>query len=305
MNNSPPILDVYAQIGEHISRATGETFRPHHDYPRGGGCISEGVVLADGAQMFFIKLNHAARLPMFEAEIDGLQRLAATRTLRVPVPIVCGVVDSQSFLALEYLPLEDSDAPEHLAEQLIALHQHTDTHFGLARDNFIGTNEQCNTPSLDWVSFWSSCRLQPQLERAARNDLDPAILALADQLIEAMPALFTDYRPRPSLLHGDLWGGNYGYVAGEGGAPSQPVIFDPAVYFGDREADIAMTELFGGFPPRFRHAYEAAWPLDPGYGVRRQLYNLYHVLNHFNLFGGSYAAQAQRLLQRLLSEVRA
>ena len=107
---------------------------------------------------------------------------------------------------------------------------------------------------------------------------------------------FPGYSPRPSLLHGDLWGGNFAYADGE------PVLFDPAVYFGDREADLAMTELFGGFPAAFYAAYREAWPLDPGYGVRKTLYNLYHVLNHYNLFGGSYADQAEAMATRLLAE---
>ncbi|MDD2892778.1 MAG: fructosamine kinase family protein [Halothiobacillaceae bacterium] len=312
MNAATAPDPLYADIAERISQVTGEPFRARHPHTRSGGGISESLVLEDGARMFFIKLNRAERLPMFEAEMAGLRLLAATQTLRVPEPLLCGTASASgqqhAFIVLEYLPLVDSDAPERLAEQLVALHQHSGAPkhelFGLQHDNFIGTTPQDNTPHNDWVSFWSRCRLQPQLERARQNQLAPATLELGEQLLAALPSFFTDYQPRPSALHGDLWGGNYGYVASESAQP-EPVIFDPATYFGDREADIAMTELFGGFPPRFRHAYEAAWPLDAGYGVRRQLYNLYHVLNHFNLFGEGYAAQSQRLMQRLLSEVRA
>ena len=311
MNAATAVSPLYEDIAAQISTVTGEPFRARHPHARGGGCISESVVLEDGARMFFIKINRAELLPMFEAEAAGLRLLAATQTLRVPQPILHGLAGShpQAFLVLEYLPLVDSDAPERFAEQLIALHQHSNAPnhglFGLAHDNFIGTTPQENTPHRDWVSFWASCRLQPQLERARQNGLAPATLELGEQLTAALPSFFTDYQPRPSLLHGELWGGNYGYVAHVDGGQPEPVIFDPAVYYGDREADLAMTDLFGGFPPRFRHAYEAAWPLDPGYGVRRQLYNLYHVLNHFNLFGEGYAAQSQRLMQRLLSELRA
>ncbi|OYY75199.1 MAG: hypothetical protein B7Y40_01935 [Gammaproteobacteria bacterium 28-57-27] len=311
MNPASTSSPLYAEIAAQISLTTGEPFRARHPHVRGGGCISESVVLEDGARMFFIKINRAELLPMFEAEAAGLRLLAATQTLRVPQPILYGLAGAhpQAFLVLEYLPLVDSDAPEHFAEQLIALHQHSGEpnheFFGLAHDNFIGTSAQENTPQRDWVSFWAACRLRPQLERARHNQLAPTTVELGEQLIAALPNFFTDYQPQPSLLHGDLWGGNYGYIAhGNGGQPI-PVIFDPAVYYGDREAELAMTELFGGFPPRFRQAYEAAWPLDAGYGVRRQLYNLYHVLNHFNLFGEGYAAQSQRLMQRLLSEVRA
>lgn len=311
MNPVSTSSPLYTAIAAQISQATGEPFRARHPHVHSGGCISESVVLEDGARRFFIKINRAELLPMFEAEAAGLHLLAETQTLRVPQPILCGLAGAhpQAFLALEYLPLVDSDAPERFAEQLIALHQHSGApghaFFGLEHNNFIGTTPQDNTPHRDWVSFWASCRLQPQLERARHNGLSPSTLELAEELTVALPSFFTDYQPRPSLLHGDLWGGNYGYMARDGGGQPEPVIFDPALYYGDREADIAMTELFGGFPPRFRQAYEAAWPLDAGYGVRRQLYNLYHVLNHFNLFGESYAAQSQRLMQRLLSELRA
>jgi len=296
-------VNLYEQIGERIGEATGQPFRPRHSFSRGGGCISEGVVLEEGARRYFVKLNAADRLPMFVAEADGLRELASARALRVPQPIVHGEAGGQSFLVLEYLNLEGLDSPERLGEGLAALHSQRAERYGLERDNFIATSLQRNTPSSDWPDFWSRCRLEPQLEMAARNGAGSDLLELGEALMTWLPAFFTDYRPVPSLLHGDLWGGNYGYVPAADGT-GEPVIFDPAVYYGDREADIAMTELFGGFPLRFRHAYEAIWPLDPGFGVRRQLYNLYHVLNHFNLFGGAYLDQAQRLMRRLLSEVR-
>ncbi|MGK0674147.1 MAG: fructosamine kinase family protein [Halothiobacillaceae bacterium] len=298
-------IHLYEQIGQRIGEATGQPFRPRHAFSRGGGCISEGVVLEDGVWRYFVKLHVAGRLPMFVAEAEGLRELASARALRVPEPIVWGEAGGQSFLVLEYLNLDGPDRPDRLGEGLAALHGHVARQYGLARDNFIGTNIQHNAPSDDWPGFWARCRLEPQLEMAARNGADCDLLELGETLMTWLPVFFTDYRPVPSLLHGDLWAGNYGYVPrGDAGA-SEPVVFDPAIYYGDREADIAMTELFGGFPLRFRHAYEAIWPLDSGYGVRRHLYNLYHVLNHFNLFGGGYLEQAGRIMRRLLSEVRA
>lgn len=293
-------MSLYETIGQRIAEATGQTFRPRHVFSRGGGCICEGVVLEEGGQRYFVKLHAATHLPMFIAEAQGLAELASVRALRVPAPIVWGEAEGQAFLVLEYLPLDGPERPDRLGEGLAAMHRHTAASFGFKQDNFIGTTPQRNTSSSDWVSFWAACRLTPQLVLAGQNGADHELLRQGEALVEGLSAFFTDYRPVPSLLHGDLWGGNYGYLT-EG----EPVIFDPAVYYGDREADIAMTELFGGFPVRFRQAYEACWPLDPGYAVRRQLYNLYHVLNHFNLFGGSYAAQAERLIRRLLSELRA
>ena len=297
-------MNLYERIGERIGEATGQPFRPRHTFSRGGGCISEGVVFEEGVRRYFVKLNAAARLPMFEAEAEGLRELASALALRVPEPIVHGEAEGQAFLVLEYLNLDGADNPDRLGEGLAALHSHRAGQYGLAHDNFIGSSVQRNTPSGDWVEFWNTRRLEPQLGMAARNGAGCDLLDLGEALMTSLPAFFTDYRPVPSLLHGDLWGGNYGYVATSASGLGEPVIFDPAVYYGDREADIAMTELFGGFPLRFRHAYEAIWPLDAGYGVRRQLYNLYHVLNHYNLFGGGYLDQAERIMRRLLSEVR-
>ncbi len=138
--------------------------------------------------------------------------------------------------------------------------------------------------------------MRPQLDLARDNAAPSRLLRQGERLLARLEGFFPGYRPPPALLHGDLWGGNHGYVDGE------PVLFDPAIYYGDREADLAMTELFGGYPPAFQDAYREAWPLDPGYRARKPLYNLYHVLNHFNLFGGGYAAQAEAMIGRLLAE---
>jgi len=148
----------------------------------------------------------------------------------------------------------------------------------------------------DWIAFYRAWRLRPQFELARHNAAPRGLLRQGERLLERLEAFFPGYHPMPSLLHGDLWGGNHGYADGV------PVLFDPAVYYGDREVDLAMTELFGGYPADFYAAYREAWPLDPGYRVRKPLYNLYHVLNHFNLFGGGYAAQAEAMVRRLLAE---
>jgi protein-ribulosamine 3-kinase len=155
-----------------------------------------------------------------------------------------------------------------------------------------------NSPGENWVDFYREQRLQFQLELAERNGCGRQLSSRGEQLLAGLHVLFGDYSPEPSLLHGDLWSGNHAWTrAGE------PAIFDPAVYYGDREADLAMTELFGGFSGGFYDAYENAWPIDPGYRVRKTLYNLYHILNHFNLFGGGYASQAQGMVDRLLAEI--
>ena len=159
---------------------------------------------------------------------------------------------------------------------LARMHRITGPRHGWHRDNYIGTMPQKNAWSDDWISFYRDCRLRPQLERA---NID------AEFLLAGMGSLLANHRPEPSLLHGDLWNGNAGFTA------DGPVIFDPAVYYGDRETDMAMTELFGGFPAAFYSSYAALFPLAPGYEVRKHLYNLYHLLNHLNLFGTGYLLQ--------------
>ena len=292
---------LLAGIARRIAATSGRRFTPSSQESVGGGCINRALVLAGDGQKYFVKLNGAARAGMFAAEAEGLKALAAAEAVRVPEPLCHGVADGHAYLVLEYLALGGGDghAPEKLGRGLAQLHRATASRFGWHRDNTIGSTPQINTPATDWAGFWREQRLGFQLGLAAANGHRGALQREGARLLDALPAFFTDYRPVPSLLHGDLWGGNAA-VTGDG----EPVIFDPAVYYGDREADLAMTEIFGGFSTRFYQAYREAWPLDPGYGVRKKLYNLYHVLNHLNLFGGGYGAQAQRLIEDLLSEAR-
>ncbi|HCU52875.1 MAG TPA: hypothetical protein DIC36_00855 [Gammaproteobacteria bacterium] len=284
-----------------ISRATGQAFRVDRSHSAGGGCINTTEVLLGQDQQYFVKLNSAAQLHMFEAEAAGLREMETSNTIRVPTPICTGEAGGQAFLVLEFLDLcgrGGAATDRALGEQLAALHRTRAEHFGWWRDNTIGSTPQINTRENDWVSFYREHRLRYQLELASDNG-GPQLLRRGETLLEALPDFFTDYQPVPSLLHGDLWGGNHGALR-----DGTPVIFDPAVYFGDRETDMAMTELFGGFGSGFYAAYREEWPLDPGYRVRKDLYNLYHVLNHFNLFGGGYAGQAVRLIQSLLAQTR-
>ena len=185
---------------------------------------------------------------------------------------------------------------QSVSPEALALHRRAAPAFGWKRDNTIGATPQVNGWLDDWPAFFAQRRLGCQLDLARRQGAPSRLIEHGERLRAAVPAFFPGYSPRPSLLHGDLWGGNHGYADG------QPALFDPAVYFGDRETDLAMTELFGGFPASFMAAYRDAWPVDPGYATRKTLYNLYHVLNHFNLFGGGYAGQAQRMTEQLLAE---
>lgn len=264
-----------------------------------GGSISRALLAETADGRWFVKLNQASRIGMFEAETDGLRALARCPELRVPQVAGLGVSNEYAFLVLEYVamrPLRKNDTAS--GTSLAALHRITGAGYGWHRDNFIGSTPQSNRGHDDWPTFFARERLLPQLDFARRNGGSTRLIDKGERLANTLNAFFTTRKPEASLLHGDLWGGNAA-VDSEG----RLVLFDPAVYFGDREADLAMTELFGGFPPRFYAAYREAWPLDDGYPQRRTLYNLYHVLNHFNLFGGGYATQAERMIETLLAEI--
>jgi len=233
---------------------------------------------------------------MFAAEAEGLVELAKPGVIRVPEVIDYGIRGNEAFIEIEQLDLQRpaSDVQHRMGEQLAALHRVTADRYGWHRDNTIGPTPQHNEQSDDWVTFFREHRLVFQLRLAAENGYAGQLQEQGALLLERLPVFFEDYDPAPSLLHGDLWGGNWGCCDGE------PVIFDPAVYYGDPETDLAMTRLFGGFGSAFYEAYEANAPLAPGNRQRCDLYQLYHVLNHLNLFGSGYLGQAQRLIRNLL-----
>jgi fructosamine-3-kinase len=244
----------------------------------------------------FVKTGPVSALDMFEAEVEGLRELALASTIRVPAVIDCGIEDGYAFIALERLHFEPATPAVEtlLGEQLATLHRHTEKRHGWHRDNTIGPTPQHNPWASDWIEFFREHRLRFQLDLAARNGYSGELQSLGIELAERLAGLFEDYRPEPSLCHGDLWGGNWGVADGV------PVIFDPAVYYGDRESDIAMTMLFGGFGRAFYKAYERSWPMAAGHERRLKLYQLYHVLNHLNLFGSGYLGQAVKLLRDLV-----
>ena len=263
----------------------------------GGGCINNAEVLElkSGAR-YFLKLNKSSFSGLFTGEAAGLKALGKAAALRVPA--VAGFHDDgrQQLILLEYIPegRKGPDFWEVFGRALAALHRYSSSRgFGFEADNHIGATEQPNGWNLSWFDFFAERRIGFQLDLARRNGRADRDLVregerfcsrLADILIEPAAS---------SLLHGDLWGGNY--MVDEAGAP---VLIDPAVYYGHREADLAMTELFGGFGSQFYGAYREAWPLEPGYEERRDAYNLYHMLNHLNLFGGSYLGAVRSILKQ-------
>ncbi len=290
-------MTLWHAISAQIEQATGQPFTMRTEQALGGGCINRASHIGDGDRDFFVKLNSTRFGDMFEVEYLSLLEMAASNTIRVPEPICYGEADNQAFLVLEYLPLNGQPNPQLQGQQLAAMHRHCAERFGWQRNNTIGSTPQTNKPGDNWVEFWREQRLLPQIQLAQQNGYGRS-LGIMDQLLTDFPRLFTDYQPQPSMLHGDLWGGNAAALA-----DGTPVIFDPAFYYGDRETDIAMTTLFGGFSPSFYDAYNESWPLDAGYSSRKHLYNLYHLLNHLNLFGSGYLGQAIASAERVLAEI--
>ena len=291
----------WPEVGAAIAAATAERFTIDSYQAIGGGCINRAYLLQGSARRYFVKLNDAAAVEMFAAEAEALQSLQATATVRVPVPICWGKAGESTYLVLEYLELgrETEASAALLGAHLAQLHRHTGAGYGWHRDNTIGPTPQINTPGNDWLIFWREHRLGYQLRLAARHGYGGLLQRKGESLLNVLQQVLDGHKPPPSLLHGDLWSGNHAALR-----DGQPVIFDPASYYGDRETDLAMTELFGGFSPIFYAAYHEHYPLDEGYRLRKTLYNLYHVLNHLNLFGGGYLSQAEHMMDTLLSEVR-
>lgn len=288
---------MWNQIAAHISQATNQAFQVAHRRSVGGGSINQAYAVSEGNRAYFVKLNQASQIAMFEAEALGLQQIADSQTIRVPYPICWGITDQSAYIVLEWLDLGygDHQAWEDMGRNLAAMHRVTHEQFGWQQNNTIGATPQINTWTSDWVEFWIEHRLGYQFRLANRRG---GHFPQQEQLLAAVPKLLAGHQPQPSLVHGDLWTGNAA-VTKQG----EPVILDPAVYFGDREVDLAMSQLFGSFPANFYQAYNQAFPLEPGYTQRKMLYNLYHILNHFNLFGGSYEHQANQMMAALLKSI--
>jgi protein-ribulosamine 3-kinase len=261
----------------------------------GGGDINASWQVETHDGTVFLKTGPAEFMDMYSAEAAGLEELAAADAVRVPAALGFGQSGSDAWLALEWLDLgrPGREAERLLGGQLALQHRRFSEQFGWHRDNMIGTTPQLNDRDDDWVRFFRDRRLLIQLQLAESNGFGGELLQEGARLAKNLERLFSSYTPEPSLLHGDLWGGNWSSVDGA------PVIFDPAVYYGDRESDLAMTKLFGGFGSEFYRAYQDAWPLAEGHGKRVALYQLYHVLNHLNMFGGSYLARALSLIRAI------
>lgn len=257
----------------------------------GGGDIAASYRLQTAAQRTFLKIDAGAH--PFDAEAAALAEIAATRTLRVPCVLAHGLAGDAGYLLLEWIDLAADGDWAAAGRQLAALHDCVQPAYGWSRDNTIGANAQFNARSDDWAEFYRQRRLRPQFALARANGLS-RLAALEERACRASDALLLGHAPPPSLLHGDLWRGNLAFDS-DGSA----VVFDPAAYCGDAETDLAMARLFGGFPPRFYRGYEEMRPPASAAARRLPLYQLYHVLNHANLFGGGYVAQALAMIEAL------
>jgi protein-ribulosamine 3-kinase len=291
-------MDLPAVVHEAVTQllqqeVSGAAYLKHFT-PASGGCINHGGRITTSVGDYFLKWNDAQKFPgMFAAEAKGLQVLAAPSVIAVPEVVGVGVQGQYQFIVMEFIEQKGRSKNywTALGEQLAALHRITSSSFGLDHTNYIGSLQQLNTPHTSWIEFFIVRRLRVQLELAMDNRLiGTDVLKKFDLLFHKLPALLP--LEEPSLLHGDLWSGNL-ITTGKG----EPCLIDPAVYFGNREADLAMTQLFGGFDDSFLDSYHKAFPLTAGFRERFDLYNLYPLLVHVNLFGHGYTGQVNSILK--------
>ncbi len=266
--------------------------------PIGGGDSHPACRIVTDKGDWFLKWNQRNMLEQFQAERDGLAMLADSDPQGLFIPTVTSVDHDHrlAWLLLPWMELDRSGDPAQLAEGLVKLHKVRRSDYGWDRNNFLGRSPQSNAVSTNWDKFWWQQRLLPQFERACQKGWGAALephLAVLERRTEQL----LDHQPVCSLLHGDLWSGNQGWLT-----DGRPVIFDPAPYFGDRETDLAMMRLFGGFSAAVFETYQSLWPLPPGAVQRSPLYQLYHLLNHLNLFGDGWLPRVQQVMDTLIME---
>lgn len=271
-------------------------FNPVEKEKVSGGDISDCYMISDGEQRYFVKVNTRDFLAKFEIEGENLRSLRETSTVQVPELVMIGTSKNHAFIVLNYLPTKPLDNATNSYEfgvQLAKLHQWGEQkEYGFDADNYIGSTLQPNPWDKKWGRFFAEQRIGWQLQLLREKGIE---LFNISELVDVVQSRLANHSPRPSLLHGDLWHGN---VAN---SVFGPICYDPACYWGDRECDIAMTELFEGFQPEFYQGYESILPLSLDYVERKNIYNFYHVLNHYNQFGGHYLVEAESLIKKILS----
>lgn len=280
-----------------LCQALGTSITFQHIRPLKRTPVYTTALVETEKRRFFIKYGPAKAYDLLAAEADGLQAIADTDSFKTPDIQALSRTESSGLLVLEYLdlqPLSSAEEGSLFAEKLTQLHQFHSERFGWHQDNYLGLSSQHNAWQINWARFFITSRLTPQLQKAYQQGYRTPLHTLAERILPRAPALFLDYRIQPSLLHGDLWYGNTGVTT-----DGQLAVFDPACYYGDTEAELALAELFGGFPSSFYAGYFRLNPPAPGSEYRKLLYRLYHILNHLNLFGSTYLREAETLLKKL------
>jgi len=288
---------IWPHLEQVISDSTASLFKIKQRQALSGGDTNNAYKVSDGTHTYFVKMNRKSQAFMFEAESVALNILKKSNTIIVPEVIADGIYGSDCYLVLSYIEMQGRPDSHLFGEKLAKLHVCFEQSFGFDVDNSIGSTPQVNAWTDNWVEFWQKHRLGYQLEWAKKNGLSHKLYDLGLQLIDKTPYFFQSYQPKASLLHGDLWGGNW-----SASAHGEPIIYDPASYYGDHETDLAMTELFGHPGVHFYESYREHLEIDDGYAVRKLFYNVYHIINHANLFGGEYVNQAINSIEQLLVE---
>ena len=302
--------NYFTSIAKAIITLYGENVHLERGFPVQGGDINKsyGISLSNG-NVLFMKANEKNNVDYFIKESNSLKAIADTKTIATPKVLGLGTEDGEevgySFLLLDFVELGNLDEKfwEKFAENLSKMHKAETSSFipkedhekglifGFYEDNYIGRTKQINTPKKNWIDFFRENRLEPQF-KMAENHFSSEEIKLVHKLLEKLDSFLVEPE-KPSLLHGDLWAGNVMCDT-----KPQAMLIDPACYVGHPEADIAMTELFGGFSGRFYEAYKSTGLLQPNYADRRDLYNLYHLLNHLNMFGKSYFSAVKAILEK-------
>ena len=284
---------MWQAIAQHINSELETDFHLEHKQQLSGGSINLAWHIGGNGQQFFVKINQREQAEQFDTEALSLSALRQAHSIRVPEVICTGQTLDKSFLVLEYLPFagETLTGWRNLAQQLALLHkQHDQAMYGFDWDNYLSSTLQPNQWGSNWSVFFSEQRIGWLLQLLAEQQ---QTFGDIDKIVDRVRQRLHHHQPKPALVHGECWRGNVGFLG------ETPVLFDPACYFGDRETDLAYSTMFGRFPEDFYQHYQQYYPLDDAYSDRKDLYNLYHILNHAYLFRGAYLVQAQEMIKQL------
>ncbi len=293
--------EFFKEIERAIKEYTGKDEVVTSTGGTSGGCINNGTeVLTDMGNSYFVKYNFSSPPDMFLCEKNGLEEMAKSNAIRLPSVYGLGGGDNSvpRFIILEYIKSgrRASDFYEDFGRKYAQMHRYTSDKYGFYEDNYIGSTPQKNTYETNWVEFYRKHRLGFQIELARKKGLaTPELNKKMDSLLDKLTQIIGGVDEPPAVLHGDLWGGNH--MVGDDG---HVVLIDPATYYGSREADLSMTEMFGSMPASFYNAYDNAYPLEKGYNQRKKIYQLYHYLNHLNLFGSGYLGSCLSILRQFV-----